>query len=48
MTIYYIRTEATEDRPEMVCSYPFQQWKELIDRFKKAGIKFHAWKEEQQ
>lgn len=45
MAVYFIRTEATEDKPEMTCAYPYCQWLELITHFKKIGVKFTYWKE---
>ena len=45
MKMYFIRTFATEDKPEMVCSYEYSQWKELCKEFSESGIKFTAWVE---
>ena len=45
MKAYFIRTEATEDKPAMTCVYLFKQWKELISDFKEQGIQFSAWSE---
>lgn len=49
MKAYYIRTFATEDEPEMVCSYGYNQYKEVIASMKKSGkkegIDFTTWSE---
>lgn len=45
MKVYYITTYATEDKPQMTCSYPFGQWIETIKGLKEVGRDFHAWEE---
>ena len=45
MTVYYITTFATEDKPQLTCSYPYRQWIDLIKHFNEEGIKFRAWHE---
>lgn len=45
MKVYYITTFATEDKPQMTCSYPYRQWIDLINHFKTEGIKHKAWHE---
>lgn len=45
MKAYYIHTEATEDKPEMTCSYGYSQFKEVVSSLKKAGVKFTTWSE---
>ena len=42
--LYFIKTYATEDKPDMVCSYPKEQWLELQKEFKEQGIKHLAWR----
>lgn len=43
MKVYYITTFATEDRPQMTCSYDYRQWIEMIRSLKEAGREFNAY-----
>lgn len=45
MKAYYITTFATEDKPQMTCTYPYRQWCELVKYFKENNVEYVAWSE---
>ncbi len=46
MKVYYIKNYAKEDMPEMVCSYAYKQFLEVVKSLKRRGINFETWTEE--
>lgn len=45
MKTYFIRTFATEDQPEMICGYAYDQFLEVIRSLKARGIEYATWTE---
>lgn len=45
MKTYYIHTFATEDQPDIIASYDYNQYKEVIATLKESGRSYTTWTE---
>ncbi len=43
MKTYYIHTFATEDQPEMIVGYDYNQYKEVIAMLESSGRSYTTW-----